>query len=1202
MLGKERQDGMMDGVDMQNRETRAPDRTARFGPSPRLLLLSALPLALLIVAIVIDQFWRQQATLLSDLERMMDDQHHALGALIADNDQQLARMRLTMEDRIADSRGLSRQRASEMKPLEVALGRTPSQALEWLPGARNATLGALYAVPELAARPSEEIGPVDAALDLLEGLHIDRRAGSRAHSNYFISARSDFLAIYPGLSLQAIGTAIGSGKTIHSAGELFTSLKATNAYQQGTPEKNGAREPYWTQVFDDAAFLGPMVSHAAPVYVNGEFYGVVGINTRLEAFEALISDVTQPVGILAIVNAQGEILAINGKAYLGDINRMADHLRHSGLLMQAASRDVRVGFQERGDDWVRVQASSTSPFRLIYILPKTDLYAYILPRFAPYSLILAGLGATLFGMFYLLHRAYIAPSLKLAEFLTLQAAGIETPIPPLPSGWRRHFLTIAGIVSTIHRYQSRLEESEARFLAATSSLDDGFAIVDPNAKLVFHNEAFAEHLPADKKAKAVNGCDIAELIEERLYNIEDTDIEYQLPDGRWIDGWKTATPDGGKVILLHDITKAKQTEMMIRESEARYRLVINTQTEMVARHTPTGRTTFANDAYCRYHGVTLEELLSRGGSDFDTIHPEDRAAHDAHIASLTPENPTATIVIRSLLEMGDVHWEEWTDTGIFDDAGRLVEIQSMGRDITERKRAEVALSATEARLAAFLEFSPVAMMVKDVNGIFTMVNPETCKRLGRPAYQIIGKRTIDILPAVEAEMMDHSVQKVIDTGEMQLEEQYHPSLAPYLYSLFIRFPIRSEDGEIIGVGIFAVDQTSQRLVEMELEKQRDALHQSEKLAALGSLLAGVAHELNNPLSIVVGYSGMLHEMATDEATKRRTKELHTAAERCARIVKTFLSMARSKPIEKRNVSIDSVLDDVLELAAYALRSNGITVERERLVTLPEFFADPDQLHQVFMNVVINAQQAMSGVEGERKLNVKTYRGRGHIVIDILDSGPGIEDAARERAFEPFFTTKPQGVGTGIGLSVCLRIVEAHGGSISLDAAPAGGTLCRIKFPMAPEIARREVAAPKDEFQLCGRLLVVDDEATIGDFLVDALGAEGVEVVAVPSGREAQDVVLEREFDAVLTDLRMPDIDGDRLIAFILDKRPALKGRIVVMTGDALNAQGRIERTDLPVVSKPIDLAVLRSVLRPLLDGNANGTHQMKFAHTHGGVD
>lgn len=1174
---------------------------ARIGPSPRLLLLCALPLAFLIIAIVVDQFRRQEDALLGDLDKLTNEQHHMLTTLVAETDQQLARMRLTMEDGIRFSSGLSQERAGQLTSVDVNLPSGTVQGLEWTAGTKNVAFGTLFGIPDLVSRPSADIGPVDAALNLLGALQIDRQAGSRSHWSYFISAQSDFVAIYPGLSLQAVANGSHGNQQIRTIHDLVGSWLARDIYRLGTPQQNATRADYWTRVYEDAASAGPVVTHASPVYVNGRFYGVVGSDILVESFDAVIAHVTQPVGMLAIIDDQGDILSVNGRAFAGDRPRMASYLAENNLLKPEVESNLAAGFETIGNNFIRIQSSSLSPFRLVYVLPKSDLYAYLLPRFAPYAMILIGLGATFFGLFYLLHRAYIRPSFQLAEYLTLQAAGVDAPIPRAPAGWRTHFLTIAGIVSTIRRYQSRLEESEARFLAATSSLDDGFAIADSEGRLLFYNEAFAAHLARDRQSEVAVGCKIGALFDLDRFN-DDSDAEYQLPDGRWIDGWQSAMPDGGKVILLHDITEMKETELRIRESEARYRLVINTQTELVSRHSPTGHITFANDAYCRYLGTTLEDLLSRPESNFDSIYPEDRPMYDAHIASLTPDNPSSTIVVRNILmPLGDIRWEEWTETGIFDDNGKLTEMQSIGRDVTERKRAEEALSVSEARMAAFLEYAPVAMLAKDRNGIFTLVNPETVKRLGRPAHEIIGRRTIDILPPNEAAMMDRSIDKVLATGEVQIEEQYHPSLAPFLYSMFIRFPIHSETGEVTGAGVFAVDQTSQKLVEMELEKRSGALQQSEKLAALGSLLAGVAHELNNPLSIVVGYAGMLHEMAQDDATKRRTKELHSAAERCARIVKTFLSMARSKPIEKRNVAIDTVLDDVLELAAYGLRSNGVKVVRERLVTLPDFFADPDQLHQVFMNVVLNAQQAMSGIEGERKLNVKSYRGRGDIVIDIIDTGPGIPDSVKERAFEPFFTTKPQGVGTGIGLSVCLRIVEAHAGTISLDALPAGGTLCRVKLPMGPEIAQQEEEQAQADFRLSGRLLVVDDETAIGDFLVDVLSGEGVSVVAVPSGREAQQAVLDSEFDAVLTDLRMPDIDGDRLVAFIIKAKPALKGRIVVMTGDALNAQNKAVPTDLPVVTKPIDLAALRAALRPMLDRETDKKTEKQTAPMPEGV-
>jgi PAS domain S-box-containing protein len=892
------------------------------------------------------------------------------------------------------------------------------------------------------------------------------------------------------------------------------------------------------------------------------------------------------VGTAAVLDENNRIAAINGRISAADRERLRTFLNDPAFRPSSMRDTDGFGFEEHDDFRSLTRTFGRTGYRLIYLVPNSDLRAYLFPRFAPFLVILAGLAATVAGIFLFLHRAYILPSLRLARYVSDQASGIPATPPRLPSAWRNQFNLIANAFSSSRRYQSQLEESEARFLAATASLRDGFAIIGPDGKLAFFNEAMTHHLSEEQRQRLFVGRDVRSFVDSVWAG--GNDVEGQLDDGRWISGRQSLMPDGGRVILLRDITDAKEGELRLRDSEARYRNVIETQTEFVVRYDGRGFPTFANEAYCRYLGLSLEQMLNRESSDFDLVIPEDRERHLAYIRSLTPEHPSATIAVRCTTPNSDViHWEEWTDTGIFDETGRLVEIQAIGRDVTEQYRAQEALSASESRLAGFLDYAPVAMLAKDMEGRFTLANPEALKRLRRSRDEVIGKVTRDLLPANEADEMDRSVARVLATGDMQVEEQYHPSLDPFLYSLFIRFPLRAASGEINGVGIFVVDQTREKLAEMELDQQRGALHQSEKLAALGSLLAGVAHELNNPLSIVVGYAGMLHEMATDEPTKRRTRELHSAAERCGRIVKTFLSMARSKPIEKRDVDIDTVIDDVLELAAYGLRSNGITIVRKRGKTLPSTLADPDQLHQVFMNIVLNAQQAMMAIEGARSLDVETRFDGTNIAIDIADTGHGIPEDIKKRVFEPFFTTKPQGVGTGIGLSVCLRIVQAHGGTIHLDNAGAGGTICRIRLPVTE--ARPSIQGVDGEaaFLLAGRLMVVDDEPAIGRYVSEYLSGEGVQVTAVDSGREAEELLAQgTPFDAVLTDLRMPDVSGDKLVAFIAENRPDLAGRVVMMTGDALGPEVSTSARGVPVVVKPLELKALRAALRPLLGQDA----------------
>ena len=261
-----------------------------------------------------------------------------------------------------------------------------------------------------------------------------------------------------------------------------------------------------------------------------------------------------------------------------------------------------------------------------------------------------------------------------------------------------------------------------------------------------------------------------------------------------------------------------------------------------------------------------------------------------------------------------------------------------------------------------------------------------------------------------------------------------------------------EDAAVFGV----VDLTEQKKAEAEIVRQREALHQSEKLNALGSLLANVAHELNNPLSVVLGYSTMLRDMAPDEATRQRAVKVHAGAERCARIVKTFLTMARRKPEAWTPVSVNQIIESALDVVGYGLRGADIAVDLDLASDLPAVSGDADQLNLVLMNLIVNAQHALQTRAPPRRLEIITRSQDGRVQIEVADNGPGIPADIAAHIFDPFFTTKPQGVGTGIGLSVCQGIVSAHRGEIraarARKVAPCSPSPCRPR-PSSPSRSR-----------------------------------------------------------------------------------------------------------------------------------------------------
>ncbi len=380
----------------------------------------------------------------------------------------------------------------------------------------------------------------------------------------------------------------------------------------------------------------------------------------------------------------------------------------------------------------------------------------------------------------------------------------------------------------------------------------------------------------------------------------------------------------------------------------------------------------------------------------------------------------------------------------------------------------------------------------------------------------------------------------------------------------------------------ARDVTEKKNAAAELSRQRETLYQREKLAALGSLLAGVSHELNNPLSVVVARAVMLEEQGPP-GTRVAAERIRTAAERCARIVRTFLAMARQQKPEPGPVAVNEVVAAALDITGYAVRTSAIDVDADLAEDIPLILADEDQLHQVLLNLIINAQQALQGCALPRTIRITTRfdASADAIRITVADNGPGIPEALRARIFEPYFTTKPVGVGTGVGLAVSAGIAEAHGGALSVDCPPEGGTVFTIALPFRaadPADGGPVGAAFAEPAQRT--VLVVDDETEVRDVLREILSGAQHWVETAASGREALTRLEGRHYDVVLTDIRMPDMDGLTLFEEIKRRWPERAGRVVFVTGDTLSEALR-ELTDsgrCAILEKPFAPGDVRRVV------------------------
>jgi len=388
----------------------------------------------------------------------------------------------------------------------------------------------------------------------------------------------------------------------------------------------------------------------------------------------------------------------------------------------------------------------------------------------------------------------------------------------------------------------------------------------------------------------------------------------------------------------------------------------------------------------------------------------------------------------------------------------------------------------------------------------------------------------------------------------------------------------------------AETRRQRRRAEAELLQQRETLYQSQRLAAMGELLAGVAHELNNPLAVVVGQASLLRRAAGQGPLAARAEKIELAAERCARIVRNFLALARQQPPSRALVAINPVVREAIELLSYPLRVDGVEVELKLADDLPLLWADGHQLHQVVVNLATNAHHALRGVPPPRRLSIATRHDaeRRQVLIEVSDNGPGIPSDLRARIFEPFFTTKPMGTGTGLGLSLCRGIVESHRGTIEVQGGGDQETLFRIALPLELRPLSHAQASPEPLVSATpaagASILLVDDEPAVRDVLADLLASEGHRVETAEDGLAALERIEHGAYDLIVSDLRMPRLDGPGLYREAVRRWPGLARRFVFTTGDSLSPDTRLflEQVALLHLPKPAEAGQVREVVERAL--------------------
>ena len=696
------------------------------------------------------------------------------------------------------------------------------------------------------------------------------------------------------------------------------------------------------------------------------------------------------------------------------------------------------------------------------------------------------------------------------------------------------------------RLYEELAESSREWTVAFNAIPTGMAVIDDDGRIVRYNSRalqlghferhrelvgrqFYEAVLAESRAIG-DGCPLYRALHDGVLGRA---TMRSTARGMLFDIVASPHPNGGAVVTFDDVTASHTLA-------ERNRLVLETANDGILVLDPQRRISFANPAATEMLGAR-KDLTSTPLSAL--VPPELADELDVHVAATLDGEPRRFDAI--IVRPGGERRHVAVSQAPLRDVTRVVGIVVALRDVTEDRQRSVALARSQSRYEQLVESASDAIFTIDVAGHFTSVNRALETATGRTRDALLGTHFSTVVDGRDHEAMVQALAEASSGRRQRVELRYLDPNGVARPAAMLASPLL-DGGVVKGVLGVVRDVGEEKLLVEQLVQQ-------EKLAAIGQLVSGVAHELNNPLASVIAFSQLVMSSQEDAADRQQSLQtIHDEAKRAARIVANLLTFARQHPPQRATTALNDVIRSTLDLRRYALTVHGVELIEQLDPTLPAIWADPFQLQQVFLNLIGNAEHALADWGGERRILVSTEVRGGRIVATIRDSGPGITASEVDQVFNPFYTTKGVGKGTGLGLSVSDGVVREHGGSIRVESS-GGGASFVVELPIMPPPGADEVVptdAPADRTSdRAITLLVVDDEPAIRSAIVRYFAGLGHTVDAAGTGVEAHALLESRRYDALLLDLRMPDTSGDAIYRELLERDPAHAERVIFLTGD-----------------------------------------------------
>jgi len=507
----------------------------------------------------------------------------------------------------------------------------------------------------------------------------------------------------------------------------------------------------------------------------------------------------------------------------------------------------------------------------------------------------------------------------------------------------------------------------------------------------------------------------------------------------------------GVVLFARDVSRQRSAETALRDSEARYRAVVEDQTELICRFLPDGTLTFVNEAYCRYFGRAREWLVGR--SFLELVPEADWQEIHKYLLTFGRDSSVRTYEHRVIRPDGTWAWQQWTDRALFDDKWHIREYQSVGRDITERKEAEEAVRRSEAQLRVITDAVPVLIARLDTRASFTFANRACEDWFGWPRSALRGQHLKHVIGERAYSSMRPYLERTI-AGEAATFEATVARRDGSLREVSVSLVPEGGDRNASGGLFVVINDINERKRQEFLERRQlfDVAHVA-RLSTIGELTTEIAHELNQPLTAITTYGEALQRLVQSAETPTEeiadiAGEMRQQAERSAEIIRRVRQFARKQEPQYTELDLNSIVEEALRLLRVEARWHDVTVRLRLQADIPNVSADRILIQQVILNLARNGLEAMQDESVQQRLLTVTTRDVGGkwAEVRVEDSGKGLSDDALDQIFEPFFTTKADGLG--LGLAISRSIVDNHGGSLSAIKSRRGGGVFRFRLPAA----------------------------------------------------------------------------------------------------------------------------------------------------------